>query len=293
MSGIADTPPPADVPPPGDAPPAPWHQDARFAEHRDWLTAKGALLDDPLEALDKAVRAGHGAERFLGRRPETLMTKPAEGQALAEWMRQNAGVFGLPDAPDKYALERPEMPAGVEWDAGLETAARALALEHGVPAPALQAMVGLYAQHLGGKVKALEDESAAARSQAMAELTKAWGAQTAGKIAQAKIAAQTLAAKAGLGAEGQALLLSSLSEAGGDAFAIRAMAVLAEMMGEDGLVNPAGGGAATTPAEAQARLAAMDAPDGPYGKAYRANDRAEMARLEPERRALMRLAAGS
>lgn len=291
MTEPVDTPPPAETPPP----PAPkWHEDARWGEHRDWLTAKGALVDDPVEALDKAVRAAHGAEKFLGRRPDTLMTKPAEGQALAEWMRQNAGVFGLPEAPDKYAIERPQMAAGVEWDEGLETAARTLAHEHGVPAPALQAIVGLYAQHLGAKVEALASESDAARTTAMAELQKAWGPQTAGKIAQAKIAAQTLATKAGLGAEGQALLMSALSDAGGDPFAIRAMAALAEMMGEDGLVNPAGGGGgvATTPAEAKARLAAMDAPDGPYGKAYRAGDRREMARLEPERSALMRLAAG-
>jgi len=37
----------------------------------------------------------------------------------------------------------------------------------------------------------------------------------------------------------------------------------------------------------------MNAPDGAYGKAFAAGDRLAMAKLEPERQALLRIAAGS
>lgn len=278
------------------APQPKWHEDARWGEHKEWLTTKGALVDDPLEALDKAVKAGHGAEKFLGRKPETLMTKPAEGQALPDWMRANAALFGLPESPDKYEITKPELAEGVEWDEALEAEARKIAHEHGIPAPALQAVVGLYAKSLGEKVSGINDQLAAAKTEMMTQLERDWGAQTPARIAQARLAAQSVMAKAGLSADGQREVLSVLAEKTGDAGVMRLFATLAEMSGEDTLAGfgaAAGGGAPSTPAEARARLAAMDAPDGAYGKAFAANNRTEMARLEPERQALMRLAAGA
>ena len=271
-----------------------WHEDPRWNEHRGWLTTKGGLVDDPLEALDKAVRAGAGAEKFLGRGADALMTKPGQGQSLPDWMRANAAIFGLPDAPEKYDIAKPELAGGVEWDETLEAEARKIAHENGIAPAALQAMVGLYAKHLGDKVTGINAQLATAKQDMMAQLERDWGAQTPGKVAQAKLAAQSLMAQAGLDADGQREVLSVLAEKTGDAGVMRLFATLAGMMGEDTLAGGGaggGGGGSTTPAEAYARLAAMDAPDGPYGKAYAANNRAEMARLEPERQALMRLAA--
>lgn len=288
-----ETPPPADTPPPAEPK---WHEDARWGEHRAWLTTKGALVDDPLEALDKAVRAGTGAEKFLGRGADTLMTKPSQGQSVPEWMRANAAIFGLPDAPEKYDIAKPELAAGVEWDQTLEAEARKIAHENGIAPAALQAVVGLYAKHLGDKVVGINSQLTSAKTEMMAQLERDWGAQTPGKVAQAKLAAQSLMAQAGLNADGQREVLSVLAEKTGDAGVMRLFATLAGLMGEDTLSGGgagAGGGAPTTPAEARARLAAMDAADGPYGKAFAANNRIEMARLEPERQALMRLAAGA
>ena len=291
-----DTPPPVDTPPADTPPPVEpkWYEDPRWNEHRGWLTTKGGLVDDPLEALDKAVRAGAGAEKFLGRGADALMTKPGQGQSLPDWMRANAAIFGLPDAPEKYDIAKPELAGGVEWDETLEAEARKIAHENGIAPAALQAMVGLYAKHLGDKVTGINAQLATAKQDMMAQLERDWGAQTPGKVAQAKLAAQSLMAQAGLDADGQREVLSVLAEKTGDAGVMRLFATLAGMMGEDTLAGGGaggGGGGSTTPAEAYARLAAMDAPDGPYGKAYAANNRAEMARLEPERQALMRLAA--
>lgn len=278
-------------------PPEPkWHEGERFAPHRDWLTAKGALVDDPLEALDKAARAGVGAEKFLGRNAETLMTKPTQGQPVAEWMRANAELFGLPESPDKYVLEKPQMAEGIEWDEGLAEAARKVGFENGVPPAALQALVGVYAERITAQVQGINDQMAAANTEMMAELERDWGAQTSAKIGQARLAAQALAQKAGLGADGQRALMSTLADTGGDAFVMKAMAALGEMMGEDSLAGHqagTGGGVARTPAEAKARLAAMDSADGEYGKAYNSGNRVEMERLKPVREALLRLAAGS
>lgn len=273
-----------------------WHEDARWGEHRAWLTTKGALVDDPLEALDKAVRAGAGAEKFLGRGADALMTKPGQGQSLSDWMRANAAVFGLPDAPEKYDIAKPELAAGVEWDETLEAEARKIAHENGVSPAALQSMVGLYAKHLGDKVTGINAQLTAAKTEMMAQLERDWGAQAPGKIAQARLAAQSLMTQAGLNQDGQREVLSVLAEKTGDAGVMRLFATLAGMMGEDTLTGGGGGGgggAPTTPAEARARLDAMNAPDGAYGKAFAAGDRLAMAKLEPERQALLRIAAGS
>lgn len=275
-----------------------WFEDARFEGSRDWIAAKGlGTVEDPLAALERTIAVGRGAERHLGRPAESLVEKPRDGQPLAEWMRGQRELFGLPEGADKYEIARPEMPAGVAWDEGFEAKAREIAFEHGVPPAALNAFVSAYGERVAGMMADAETQLQAANAEMMTELEAQWGRETPGKIAQARQAVAAVAAQAKLGPDAIADIALALKPRVGDAGIVRLFAAIGEMMGEDTLggaaaATTAGGGLAMTPEEARQQLAVFESPQGDYGRAYNARDRASLAALEPRRQALLRIAAG-
>jgi hypothetical protein len=211
-------------------------------------------------------------------------------------MRSNAAIFGLPEAPDKYEIEKPQLPEGVEWDAGFEAKVREIAHEHALPPAALQAMVAAY----GEKVSSLIDNAGSQRQAAQAELMRSleaeWGASAQTRISQAQAAFQAIAEKAGFSAEAKEDVFLALKPKIGDPGIMKLFAAIGEMMGEDSLTGggagPGGFTPGNTPQEARARLAALDSPDGEFGRAYAKGDRATMERLRPQREALLKLASG-
>jgi hypothetical protein len=268
-----------------------WWQGEAFQPYSEFLTAKGLTIDDPAEAAARAVKGWQSAEKHLGRPADALIQKPKEGQALAEWMRENAGIFGLPESPEKYELKAPKMPEGVGWDATLEAKARAVAHANGVPPAALQAMTEVYAAHIGEVAQEAQNGIAAANQAMLADLMKDWGHNTPHMMAVAQQAAQAIGQKAGLSPEGLAGVAMVLKEKVGDAGVMKIFATIGEMMGEDTLQTGGTQSLGMTPQQAAAQLRAMDAPDGEYGRAYARGDRAEMARLQDKRNALIRIAA--
>jgi hypothetical protein len=271
--------------------PAPWWQGERFQPFQEFFATKGLAVDDPTEALAKSVKGWQAAEKHLGKPADSLITRPREGQPIAEWMRENAAVFGVPEAPDKYELKKPEMPKGVEWDKALEEQARAVAHEHAVPPAALQALTEVFAGRMGQVFQDAEAALAADNDRMMADLRKDWGETAPQRVELAKQAAQAVGTKAGLSPEGIASVCMAMKDGVGDAGIMRLFATIGEMMGEDSLQGVGNTPLGMTPQQAAAALAAMDARDGEYGRAYAAQDKAEMARLEPKRQHLMRLAA--
>ena len=272
---------------------AKWHEDARFAPYRDWITAKGLTIDDPMEALDRVVRTAHGAEKHLGKPVESLLSRPAKDQPLAEWMRGQKDLFGLPEAADKYEITKPEMPRGVEWDEAFEGKAREIAFAHGLVPAAVNDLVAAYAERVGSFFGDAEAQVAAANAEMMTALEREWGKETPARLAAARSAAEAIGGKAGLDADAMQSLALALKPKVGDAGIMRMFAAIGEMMGEDSLAGGnAGGGLGTTPAEARAQLRAMDAADGEYGRAFGRGDRTAMAALKPKRDALLRLASG-
>lgn len=290
--------PPAADPPAGDPSPpsAKWYEAEAFTPLDPWLTSKGMKVDDPLDALSRAVRVAQGAEKLLGRGVERLIEKPVDGSNVAEWMRANAAVLGLPEAADQYTIDKPEMPEGVKWDEAFEAAAREIAFEHAIPPAAFQAMVSAYGEKIAGLFGDAGVQAQAANAEMMQGLEAAWGDKTGARIAQAQAAARALAEKAGLDSEALAGVVQALTPKTGDAGVMKMFAAIGEMMGEDSLKGggaaPGGFAGGNTPQEARARLAAMDAPDGEFGRAFRADNKAEMARLKPIRDALIKIAAG-
>lgn len=299
-----DTPPPpgGDTPPPppagtGDTPPPgpKWWEGDRFADPaRQYLTAKGLTVDDPLEAMPKLVDIAANAEKRIGKGLDSIIDKPAKGEAYTDWVAKNREALGLPKDEAGYEVARPEnWPKEAPWDDKAEAAAKAIALKYGVPKEALQEMINLQAasaMQTWGDAAALGET---AKRQLMSELEKDYGDQTPKVIHQARLGAQFIGEKAGLTTEAIANLSDVLTDKIGDANAIRAFRVIGEMLGDDTAVGLGkGGGLTTTPAEARAELARLRGADGEYAKAYAKGDRAEMERLRPTIERLTRIAAG-
>jgi hypothetical protein len=290
-----DTPPA--TPPAGDTPPAtPWWKDAAYsAEEQQWLTAKGLTEDDAMKILPKLVKGHRSAEQRIGKGLDNIMDRPGKDQDHAEWARANAASLGLPDQEDGYSVDPPEFwPKDLAWDKTLDAAARKVAFEKGVHPSAHKAYVDLFAQ----KMKTLETDATEKFEQAntimMADLQTEWGAQTDARLAMARQGAQAVAERAGLDGEALERITGVLSKSGGDAQAIRFMAAIGSMMGEDsgvGLGN--GGGLGTTPAEARAELARFEGPDGDYGKAFASGNTGAMKELRAKREQLSKLASGA
>lgn len=287
--------PPA-APPPSDPPASQgnwWEKDIFTNDDREYLTARGLTVDDPLEALPKIVQAHRNAEKRLGQPADQILSRPAEGQELGDWMRENGELFQVPEAPDKYDLKRPDLKDGVQWNEGLETKAREVAHSHGVSNAALQAMTEVYAAEVQGLLDGAETDLQAANEEMMGALQKDWGDQTNARIAVAKQAAQAIAEQAGMDKDAMQNLAMSMKPKTGDAGIIRLFAAIGEMMGEDMLSGGGGGGGqfGTTPAEARQRLAQINGEGGEMAQAYAEGNQAKIAQLQPEIERLSKIAS--
>ncbi|MEO1637772.1 MAG: hypothetical protein AAFU41_00825 [Pseudomonadota bacterium] len=235
------------------------------------------------------------AQRKLGMKPDEILAKPKDGQNVAEWLRENGGMFGVPEEADKYELTRPDAFKDDDkaWNADLETQARALAHEHGVSQPALQAFTELYAGSISKIVADAEQELDSAKLEMNSALQDAWGAQFNRKMTLAKQGAQFAAEQAGLDNKALSGISQLMAKETGDANTVRLFSAIGEMLSEDQLttLNTQGGTLTTTPEQARAELDTMKAPGGEYEQAVAKNDRATLDRLKPKMEQLSRLAA--
>jgi len=124
------------------------------------------------------------------------------------------------------------------------------------------------------------------------ELQKEWGAEYNAKVTMAQQAASVIMQKGGIGAADMALMSEAFKAKVGDAATMKVFATIGQMLGEDNLVgmHDGAGNLGTTPAEARQKLAQMEAPGGEYYEALSKKDREALARLEPERDRLIKLA---
>jgi len=275
---------------------AKWFEAADYsAEDRAWLAARGLAEDDPLKVLPKTIHGHRAAEQRIGKGLDTIMDRPAKDQNLADWMRSNGAILGLPDKEEGYTAAPPEdWPKDAAWDTELEAKARKVAFEAGVPPDVHKAYVGLFAEKIKQMDAAAKEGMVKAQGDMMAELQRDFGAQTGARITAAKQAAQLLAEKAGMSTDQLSGISQVLAAKTGDAGVIRLFAAMADMMGEDTAVGIGKGGPLTmTPAEARAELARLNAPEGEYAKAFSAQDARAMAALKPRIEQLSKIAAGT
>jgi hypothetical protein len=290
---------PAGDPAPAAAPAAPaakwWETDRFTPDQRKHLTASGLTVDDPTEALARITDMHRHAVQRIGKDPATILDKPGKDQPLADWMKANKDLFGIPEKPEDYKIERPkEWPKDAQWDADFEAQARAFAHEHAIPPGAMQGLVGLYAQKVAALNGKAEADLAAANATMMADLGREWGPQADARMLRAGQAAQTLAERAGMTADQIADVAKALSPKVGDANVIKLFDVIAQGLGDDALLGAGKGtqGFGMTPAEARQRNAQMRAPGGEYYEAVQKGDSRKMAELKPEMERLAKIAAG-
>lgn len=271
-----------------------WQGEALTAQQREQLTNTGLTLDAPELAVAKLLDMEAAAQRKLGKPADQLMDKPGEGQDVAEWLRQNGDLFGVPETADKYDISRPEdWPKDAGWNEGLEGKLRELGHKHGVSNAAMNDLVGLYAGEVQSLLSDADQDLAAANLEMQNSLQKDWGDQYAAKVAQARQAASVLAEAAGLDMDAMANIASVLKPKVGDAATIKMFAAIGDLMGEDtaGGLGKGGAGLGDTPAQARAELAKQESPGGDWFEATKAKDRATMQRLQPRMEQLRKLAS--
>ena len=274
---------------------AKWWEGERFADPaRQYLTAKGLTVDDPMEAMPRLIDIAANAEKRIGKGLDTILDKPAKGQSFDDWVAQNREALGLPKDEAGYEIARPDFwPKDAPWNDKAEAEAKAIALKRGVSKEALNDFINLQARIAAETYQQAADMGDAAKAKLMADLEKDYGDQTKAVIQKARQGAQAVAEKAGLDMEALGNLSDVLTDKVGDANAIRFMAAIGDMLGDDSAVGMGkSGGLTQTPAEARAELARLRSPEGEYYKATASGNRAEIERLRPNMERLTRIAAG-
>ncbi len=273
---------------------AKWYEGETFTDDdRTFLTKKGLATDDPNAPLATILKGWRSAEQKLGKPPETMMDRPAEGQSVAEFLKQNGDVFQIPDAPDGYEIDKGELPKGVQWDEGLEAKARAVAHENGIGQAGLQSMVALFTEHQVAEAAKYADDAASAEQSMRAELVKDWGAEYGPKVELARRALAHFGEVASLPPEVLMDASAALEEKAGSPSVMKLFAAIGEMVGEDSLITAGAGGAfASTPAAARQELAEMQEPGSDYQKALSSGNRQAIDRFTERRKQLTKIATG-
>lgn len=271
-----------------------WFEDDRFKADSDFLAANGLTVDDPLDAIVQLSNMEKAAQQKLGKSADQLLVKPEEGKEVADWLRENGNLFGIPESAEAYKIEKPaDWPKDAAWDSEFETAARALAYEQGLSQSAVQKLTELYAGRMQSVLQKATDDQAAALQALNQELQRDWGAQFEARKTLANQAASVVFEKAGLDETAKHAMAELFKDKIGDANTVRIFAAIGQMMGDDPQVFSGGGsGLTTTPAEARQQLAQLQSEGGDYYKAVASRNDAEIERLKPEIERLTKLAAG-
>lgn len=224
------TPPSTTAPPAAPPSDAPWYTQETFGlkaeTDADLLKhLEGKKFPD----LKTALTAGMHADNVA--RSRNVLDKP-DPKNLKDW--KGWQELGWTPEIDKYALKRPEIPQGVEYDAGMEDHLRKIAHEARVPLSAAQAlldgMVG-YQKQLADQVAAKGASETAALQQA---LDAKWGADKDKNLAIAKAAMKA----SGLNADDAATLEKIMGAPALVAWFHR----VGSELGEDRMAGGGGGG---------------------------------------------------
>jgi hypothetical protein len=272
-----------------------WWEGDRFADPaRQFLTAKGLTVDDPMEAMPKLADMAMTFEKRIGKGLDTIIDRPTKDEAWPDWVAKNREALGLPADEKGYAVKRPETwPKDAPWNQASEDKVRAVGVKYGLRPEAVQEIVDIAAADALTSYQDAQGLGEKAKADLMAELQRDHGDKTPALMLKARQGAEAVAQKAGIGADVLANLSDTLTDKIGDANVIRFMAAIGDMLGDDGILAAGKGGSLTqTPADARAELAQLRSPEGAYYKATATGNRAEIARLQPTIDRLTRIAAG-
>ena len=268
--------PPAD-PPKGDD--KPWYESREWGDEalKEHLIKTGYHKGTVEEALERALKGEITASAKLGKDPASIMDAPSEGQDINEWMKSNSKHLGVPETADKYDVKLPEnLPEGMPIDESMVEAAKANALEMGLPPSVLQANIDFYAKHMTDQFTSMAAKATEAEEKMDTDLKEAWGASWNDNQQLAVRAFQSLAAEMKMDPDVAKNVSSKLNSELGDVGLLKFFHGLATKLGDDTLAIPQGGNApALALADAQQRKEQIMAKNtGVIAKAKLAGDRA-------------------
>lgn len=221
-------------------------QQQQQAPATDWTTGlapelKAVVDTKGYKSPADLVNAYVNAERTIGNN----LAPPKDGV----WSPESLKKLGVPEKPDGYQFEKPQLAEGVVWDEGFAQAALPVAHKLGLTPHQVQGLMAFYAEHQGSVQGAA---TAQRKSDAEASVTAL--KQEYGKDYDAKIAMAQRAAKH-FGGDAFVKFLND-SGTGNNPEFIRTFAKLGSLIGEDVIRSgvPVGG---MTKEMAQAEIAKL------------------------------------
>lgn len=200
---------------------------------------------------DNATSGSQGTEQLPGAREGQAVDAKQTAAPLAniplpregKWTPEALKALGVPDKPDGYQLQRPQLPAGMPYDESFEQEMRAAAHGLGLAPWQVQGMLDRYAGYAGRQFGDIGKLSEQARVSAESELQREWGNAYAAKLSHAKRTVATFGGESAVAELNQSGL-------GNNPALIRMLAAVGEAMGEDKLVlgDRTGGGVKRDPA---------------------------------------------
>jgi hypothetical protein len=135
-----------------------------------WDESKGEPKLDQLGASYISLEKAFSSKREV-KKPGT----DAKPEEIAAYQSELRKITGAPDKPEGYGLKAPEnLPEGVEWNAELATKAATIAHKYSVPPEALQELIALNNENVGGIMAKSAEAQKAQRDEMIAGLNAEW-----------------------------------------------------------------------------------------------------------------------
>lgn len=223
---------------------APWHgftapEDVSFVDNKGW---KGPA---------DVIASYRGLEKLHGRPADSLMAIPRADDP--DGMRQAFAKLGLPDAPDKYEIAKPD---GFAADEAYTTWAKTAFHKAGLTAAQAKALSAEHNAYVKGVLDKQAEDGRLKTQAEQSELLREWGDGHERMVAASRAAANAL----GFNQD----IIDAIEGKVGYKGTMKLFANLGQKLGEDGFVSggPKGGGTGSTfgnitPQEAKSQIDAM------------------------------------
>ena len=189
------------------------------------------------------IQSYQGAERLIGRDPNTLLTIPKADDPAA--LRGVLSKLGLPETPDKYEFAKP--PDGIAQDENYVTFARGAFHDIGLLPSQATRLTDLHNQYVANVLQKQASDYALSVETDKKALLAEWGGGHERMVSAAKTAAKALGF--------DEKTINAIEQEKGYAGTWRFFADLGKKLGEPGFVNSDGGrnfsNATLTPDEAR------------------------------------------
>lgn len=152
------------------------------------------LKASKIDTVQGLVDWGSNLEKLIGQQ-RLLAPKPGE---MVKYFGDNKQAFGVPDTPEEYQFDKPQMPKGMEWDGELEAKARKFAHERNVPQEFFKDFADFIAQDRIGSFDRMQKHGEKETADLKETISKEWGPDLDKNVEIAQFAMREIGAPAEL-----------------------------------------------------------------------------------------------